>query len=168
MSKIISGSGPHTGVRSAELIAPTEPQARTPEAEILQAAHIIGQPEGPFGTAAVAQRTVLMRSVGSARFAKFETEEIAPQGLFVVCANPAQFPFQTKSTLLEIQLFLNEPTSPGARIVKALGRIEDIRTAVEVPVPSPAGYVVRLVQMSSEDMQQLDKHLRELLLSTAI
>lgn len=168
MSKIVSGSNTPSIVRNPESIATTENFTRNETISPVESAHIIGQPEGPFGTAAVARHTVLIRSLGAARFSKFETLELAHHGLFIVCANPKQNPYQAKSTLLEIQLFLGEPTSAGTRMIKGIGRIEEVRAAVDVPLAAPAGYVVKFLQISSEDSNQLEKYIRERLLNAAI
>ena len=133
-----------------------------------QTARLLGQPEGPFGTACVSKNALLLKSLGSARFTRFETAEIAPHAFFVVVNNMHHQPYQAKSTLLEFQLFLGEPHAPGSRILKGIGRIEDIRTAVEVPVPSPAGYVFRVLQISGEELLYLENYVHELLLKAAM
>ncbi|NBO37018.1 hypothetical protein EBU99_00340 [bacterium] len=168
MSKIIIDSTLVTPSRISEPTISSNQFHRTEEAAIAPAARVIGQPEGPFGTAAVSQNTVLIRSLGAARFVKFMTLEIAPHGLFIVVPQPQTQPFQAKSTLLEIQLFLGEPASAGNKIIKCIGRIEEIRSAVDVPHPTPAGYIVRLVQLSAEDVLQIEKHINEKLINTAI
>lgn len=68
-------------------------------------ARVLGQPEGPFGTAVVSNNTVLLRSLGAARFSRFETAELAPHAIFICVANTPNQPFQAKTTLLEFQLF---------------------------------------------------------------
>lgn len=131
-------------------------------------AKIIGQPEGPFGTAVVAKQTLLMRSLGAARFSKFETLEIARHGLFAVCPNPNMFPYQAKSTLLELQLLLGEPQNPGSQTIRAIARIEELKAAVEVPQAVPAGYVLRLLQVQPEDSAKLERFIHDHLLNAAI
>lgn len=168
MSRILSGTVIDTPLRPADSRPAGETQPRRDENTKIESARLIGQPEGPFGTAAVAKLTILLRSLGAERFAKFETLEIAKHGIFIVCSNPKQFPFQVKTTLLELQLFLGDPASPATRIIKAMGRIEEIRPAVDLPMPAPSGYVVRLVQAGNEDSTALEKYVYEHLLSAAM
>lgn len=168
MSKILSGSVTDTALRQVDPRSSGDGLPRRDENSHTETARLIGQPEGQFGTAAVAKLTVLLRSLGAARFSKFETLEIAKHGLYIACAHPKQFPFQVKTTLLDLQLFLGDPSSPATRIIKAMGRIEEIRPAVDLPTPAPAGYVVRLVQVSNEDSNTLEKYVYEHLLSAAM
>lgn len=168
MSKILSGTVTDTPLRPADSRQAGEATPRREENTNIETARLLGQPEGPFGTAAVAKLTVLLRSLGAARFSKFETLEIAKHGLYIACSNPKQFPFQVKTTLLELQLFLGEASSPATRIIKAMGRIEEIRPAVDLPMPAPSGYVVRLVQVGNEDSVALEKFIYEHLLSAAM
>lgn len=174
MAKVVSGSSPLSGPKSIEKSSLGESLIDAEKPPVSDAARIIGQPEGPFGTAAVSKHTVLLRSLGNARFSKFESLELAPHGLFVVCNAPQQFPFQAKSTLLEVQIFLDEPSAHVSRarteprIIKAIGRVEEIRPSTDLPVPTPAGYVLRLLQVSPEDSRNLENYLRELLLNNAI
>ena len=131
-------------------------------------ARVLGQPEGPFGTAVVSNNTVLLRSLGGARFSRFETSELAPHALFVCVPNTPNQPFQAKTTLLEFQLFLGEPQSPGTRILKGIGRIEEIRSAVDVPVPTPSGYIFRILQLGGEELSHLEKYVHDQLLKAAM
>lgn len=138
------------------------------ESKVNQSARILGQPEGPFGTACVSKNTVLLKSLGTTRFSRFETTELAPHGLFITVNNPQNQPFKAKTTLLEFQLFLGEPQTPGSKILKGIGRIEEIRAAVEVPIPTPQGYVFRILQLSAEELAQLESHIHEILLKAAM
>jgi hypothetical protein len=168
MSKILSGSGIPVQQRASDSSKPAEQGVRSETSALTQSARIIGQPEGPFGTAAVARQTVLIRSLGAARFAKFETLEIAKHGMFVVCGNTRAHPFQTKSTLLEIQLFLGDPAASGTPIVKCVGQVEEIRAAADLPFPAPSGYVVRLLQISTEDSVKIEKFVYSQMIESAI
>ncbi|MEN9811231.1 MAG: hypothetical protein RLZZ488_2798 [Pseudomonadota bacterium] len=168
MSKILSGTVTDTPLRPADSRQAGEALPRRDENPNNESARLIGQPEGPFGTAAVAKLTVLLRSLGASRFSKFETLEIAKHGVYIACSNPKQFPFQVKTTLLELQLFLGDPASPATRIIRAMGRIEEIRPAVDLPIPAPSGYVVRLVQVGNDDSIALEKYVYEHLLSAAM
>ncbi|MBM3381118.1 MAG: hypothetical protein FJY29_01610 [Betaproteobacteria bacterium] len=133
-----------------------------------QTARVIGQPEGPFGTACVSKKRVLVRSLGTSHFSRFETAELAPHGLFITVKNPQTQPFKAKSTLLEFQLFLGDPQTPGGGIIKGIGRIEEIRAAVEVPQPTPSGYVFRILQLSGEELATLESFIHEILLKAAM
>lgn len=170
MSKAISSpqSSATTSPHATEFTAPAETSIRAPERSITESAQILGQPDGPFGTAALARHTVLLRSLGTARFSKFETLEIAPHGIFVVCQDTKQNPYQTMTTLLEIQLFLGEATAPNTPLIKAMGRIEKIKPALDLPVPTPSGYIIRLLQVGTEDARQLETYIHEHLLSAAM
>jgi hypothetical protein len=168
MSKILSGSGIPAQQRSPESALPADQSVRAGSAPITQSARIIGQPEGPYGTAAVARQTVLMRSLGAARFSKFETLEIAKHGLFVVCSDTRMYPYQTKSTLLEIQLFLGDPSASGTPIIKCVGQVENIRATADLPLPTPAGFVLRILQISSEDSLTLEKFVYSQMIESAI
>jgi hypothetical protein len=88
--------------------------------------------------------------------------------MFIAVNNPQNQPFKAKSTLLEFQLFLGDPQAPGSKILKGIGRIEEIRAAVEVPVPTPPGYIFRLLQLSAEELAQLERHVHEILLKAAM
>jgi len=131
-------------------------------------ARLLGQPEGPFGTAVVSNNTILLRSLGAARFSRFETAELAPNALFICVPNTLNQPFQEKSTLLEFQLFLGEPQSPGSCILKGIGRIEEIKSPVDVPVPTPSGYIFRILQLGGEELSHLEKYVHDQLLKAAM
>jgi hypothetical protein len=147
-------------------VSPTT--GRTDERKADEVARILGQPEGPFGTTIVAHLPVLIRSLGAERFSKFTTLEIAQHGFFVSCSEPKNYPFQAKSTLLEIHFFLGEPAHSGSRIIKSIGRIEEIRAAVDLPVPLPPGFIIRFLQISPDDAASLEKYIHERLLHTAV
>lgn len=168
MSKIDSGTGVTTQPRSPEAVNHQEQTLRSDSRSAPETARLIGQPEGPYGTAAVSRQTVLLRSLGAARFSKFETHEIAKHGMFVVCQAPQGHPFQKKTTLLEIQLFLGDPAAAGTRLIKCFGHIEDIRAAIDLPVPLPSGYVVRILQISTEDSVALEKFVLSQLAESAM
>jgi hypothetical protein len=168
MSKINPDFIKSTPTPSSEILGQGTSYARQEEEVLVETARIIGQPEGPFGTAVCATQTLLMRSLGAARYSKFETLEIARHGLFAVCQNTSQNPYQAKTTLLELQLFLGNPSHPNTPNIKAIARIEEIKTAVDVPQPTPAGYVLRLLQVQPEDSAKLERFINEHLLRTAI
>lgn len=140
--------------------------ASTPQQH--SSARLLGHPEGPFGTAVVSINTILIRSLGAARFSRFETAELAPNALFICVPNTLSQPFQAKSTLLEFHLFLGEPQSLGNRILKGIGRIEEIRSPVDVPVPTPSGYIFRILQLGGEELSHLEKYVHEQLLKAAM
>jgi len=157
MSKIVSGTGVTPQNRSTEAVNHPDQTLRFDSRTAPEIARLIGQPEGPYGTSVVSRQTVLLRSLGAARFSKFETLEIAKHGMYVVCQAPQGHPFQKKTTLLEIQLFLGDPAAAGTQLIKCFGHIEDVRAAIDLPVPSPSGYVVRILQISTEDSVTLEK-----------
>lgn len=155
---------------ASELIARSEnlPSGANDAPQQVSIARVLGQPEGPFGTAVTSKNTILLRSLGTARFAKFETLELAPHGAFVVLSNPAHQSFQTKSTLVDFELFLGDPQAAGTKIIKGVARIEEIRPAIDVPLPTPAGYILKIVQLTAEALNQLENYVHERLLKAAM
>lgn len=153
---------------SSDAIAPQEHPK--PELELesdSSPARVLGQPDGPFGLAIGAHKTVLLRSLGSARFMKFETVELAPHGLFIAVAHPENCPFQAKATLVEFQLFLKEGSGEG-QMLKGIGRIEEIRAATQIPFLSPSGYVLRIVQISGTELAILEHFVHEHVMKAAM
>lgn len=155
---------PASDVRSP-LEQPIENQDNTETAS--SPARVLGQPDGPFGLAIGARRTVLLRSLGSARFMKLETLEVAPHGLFVQVAHPENLPFQPKATLVDFQLFLKESAGEG-HLIKGIGRIEEIRAATQVPFSIPSGYVLRIVQISGAELALLEQFVHEQVMKAAM
>ena len=168
MSKINQDFINSTPPPASEILGQGTAFVRQENEVLVENARIIGQPEGPFGTAVCAKQTLLIRSLGAARYSKFETLEIARHGLFAVCQNTNQFPYQAKTTLLELQLFLGDASLPSTPNIRAIARIEEIKTAVDVPQPTPAGYVLRLLQVQPEDSAKIERFIHEHLLRTAI
>lgn len=168
MSKILSGSGIPAQQRTPDTARPAEQTPRPEGSTNVQTARLIGQPEGPYGTAAVARQTVLIRSLGAARFSKFETLEVAKHGMYVVCNNTREHPFQTKSTLLDVQLFLGDAATTGTPIIKCIAQVEDVRPAVDLPLPAPSGYVLRILQISADDSSKLETFVYSQMIESAI
>lgn len=131
-------------------------------------AQVLGQPDGPFGTAVVSRNTILLRSVGAARFARFETVELAAHGLFIRVANFANQPFKVKSTLIEFELFLGDATESNTPIIRGIGHIEATKSAVDVPVAAPSGYVFKILQIKGDDLKRLEEYVHDKLLRTAM
>lgn len=131
-------------------------------------AQILGQPDGPFGTAVASCNTVLLRSVGAARFSKFETVELAAHGMYIHVANTANQPFKVKSTLIEFELFLGNAGEPNTRIIRGIGHIESAKSAMDVPVSTPSGYVFKVLQMKGDDLKLIEEYVHDQLLRTAM
>lgn len=136
--------------------------------ELVTKAYILGQPDGPFGTAVASRNSLLMRSVGAARFSRFQTVELAASGFFIRVPNMGVQPYKTKSTLIEFELFLGESDIPDTAIVRGIGHIEEVRSSVDVPTPTPAGYVFKILQMRGDDVKRLEEYIHEKLLRTAM
>ena len=151
-----------------DIVASQElPQPETQNDTVTHRARVLGQPDGPFGLAIGAHKSVLLRSLGSARFMKFETLEVAPHGLFIAVAHPENCPFQAKATLVEFQFFLKEASGDG-QMLKGIGRIEEIRAATQVPVMIPSGYILRIVQISGTELALLEHFVHEEVMKAAM
>ena len=131
-------------------------------------AQVLGQPDGPFGTAVTSRNTVLLRSVGAARFSKFETVELAAHGLYIQVANPSSQPFKVKSTLIEFELFLGNAGQQDTSIIRGIGHIESIKNAVDVPIKVPSGYVFKVLQIKGDELKILEEYIHEKILRTAL
>lgn len=170
MSKPSSDDLRSAARQSNEFLSHSEPSfiAANDAQPPLSTARLLGHPEGPFGTAIVFKGTILLRSLGAARFSRFDTLELAPNGIFVVENSPAKQPFQAKSTLLEFQMFLGEPQVQTTQIIKGVARIEEIQKALDLPVPTPSGYIMRILQIGAHDRNTLETFVHEHLLKAAM
>ena len=78
MSKPTASNTGKASTSAGELNLVSEaPSESLTKKETISKAQVLGQPDGPFGTAIASRSTVLLRSVGTARFSKFETVELA-------------------------------------------------------------------------------------------
>lgn len=109
MSKIVSGTGVTPQNRSTEAVNHPDQTLRFDSRTAPEIARLIGQPEGPYGTSVVSRQTVLLRSLGAARFSKFETLEIAKHGMYVVCQAPKGIPFRKRQPSLKFSSFWATP-----------------------------------------------------------
>lgn len=169
MSKPTASNTGKASKSAGELNMITEALAEShSKKDVANKAQILGQPDGPFGTAVVSRNTVLLRSVGAARFSKFETVELAAHGLYIHVVNPSSQPFKVKSTLIEFELFLGEAGEPETHIIRGIGHIETLKNAVDVPIQVPSGYVFKVLQIKGDDLKSLEEYVHEKLLRTAL
>lgn len=166
-SRTDTNTGSVTSARDGQRIAGQPSERAAAEGQVAKAC-ILGQPDGPFGTAVASRNSLLMRSVGASRFSRFETVELAASGFFIRVPNTASQPYKTKSTLIEFELFLGEAESSDTPIVRGIGHIEEVRGTVDVPTPAPAGYVFKILQMKGDDVKSLEEYIHEKLLRTAM
>ncbi|MEY2986986.1 MAG: hypothetical protein RJB13_507 [Pseudomonadota bacterium] len=169
MSKPTASNTGKASTSAGELNLVSEaPSESVTKKESISKAQVLGQPDGPFGTAIASRSTVLLRSVGTARFSKFETVELAAHGLYIQVAKASSQPFKVKSTLIEFELFLGDAGDPETRIIRGIGHIEAIKNAVDVPVQVPSGYVFKVLQIKGDDLKDLEDYIHERLLRTAL
>ena len=100
------------------------------------------------------QLPILVRSLGTQNTYVMNTKDLSASGAFVVCSDFQSYPFQAASTILDCIIDLVNPDTQEVVKLKFLGKIARI---VATPPPGqPAGFGLRIVQISLDHWQMLE------------
>lgn len=122
------------------------------------------------GFGAFAQASLVVRTLGADRGYKFVTYELTPNAMFVVANDMAKYPFKVGSTIVQgvVQLTTEDQK---VRALAFLGKIEAVlppsEPDSELIDDVPAGFVLRIIQMSFDEREVLEKVILSLSKSAA-
>jgi hypothetical protein len=101
---------------------------------------------------------VVIKSLGSRNEFSFVTKDLSSSGLFALCSNLSDYPFQQTSTILDCEVDLGVHSHPPYAKIRFLGKIARIMELGTVDGDMP-GFGVRIVQISHEARVILENYI---------
>jgi hypothetical protein len=101
---------------------------------------------------------VIIKSLGSRNEFSFVTKDLSSSGLFALCGNLSDYPFQQTSTILDCEVDLGAQSHPPYAKVRFLGKIARIMDGGAADGDMP-GFGIRIVQISHESRVVLENYI---------
>jgi hypothetical protein len=106
------------------------------------------------------QLPVVLKSLGSRNEFAFTTFDLSSTGLFAVCSNFADYPFQQNSTILDCEVDLGPQSHPPYSKIRFLGKIARVVEPSAAQTESqPAGFGIRIVQIPHDSRVILENYI---------
>lgn len=97
------------------------------------------------------QLPVLLRSLGSRNDFSFVTKDLSSSGMFVLCPNFQNYPFQAASTILDCEVNLGAQSHPPHSKIRFFGKIARVTEESDAQREGQSmGFGVRIVQIAHE------------------
>lgn len=97
-----------------------------------------------------------LRTLGADRGYAFSAVLVNAHTLFVTCQDLAKYPFKPQATILQGELRLTPPQGFKASPVSFLGKIDAVHAPDAQGAASPAGFIVKIIQIGFEDKTMLE------------
>ncbi len=101
---------------------------------------------------------LVIKSLGSRNEFSFVTKDLSSSGLFALCNNLSDYPFQQASTILDCEVDLGAQSIPPYTKIRFFGKIARIMDGGTADDDLP-GFGVRIVQISHEFRVVLENYI---------